>query len=325
MLVGNYLNNRFIYSSTETFSTDEDFIKLTFTGLKEGEYQVSLVNMNLFADGVAVVTNDSNTLTIKVNKVLSSDATLKSLTSSVGYFDKAFNSEVYEYTLYVDSSVNYVTLNGELNDEFATTDGFKTYTLYGGMTPINVKVTAEDGTEVTYRVNVVKIYKSSNNNLSDIIIEGYEINFDKNVLEYEIKVGSDVSSLNISALVEHYGAWAKIEGNENFKEGENVVTITVYAEDGSLKTYKLLVNKEKAKSVAVEEEEKEEPQNLDSEKIVIIILIILVVIGLLYLIFKKEDDEEIRVEQIKPKKEEASKSEEQNKVNQNRNKKKNKK
>lgn len=328
IFVGNYLNNRFIYASDETFSSDEVLVKLSFTGLTEGTHSILVNKMVLLADGNKLVVNDSNELEIKVNRVLHTDSSLKSLTSSVGFFDKAFNPEVLEYNLYVDSSVSYVTLSGEVNDEFATADGFRTYTLYGGTTPISIKVTAEDETTTTYRVNVVKIYKSSNNNLKDLMIEGYDISFNKNTLEYKITVPSDVTSLDITALVEGYGAWAKIEGNENFQEGENIVTITVYAEDGSAKTYKLIVNKEAEKAAVVDEDDEEKTSDVNTEKVVIIILIILVVIGLLYLIFKKDDDDgDIKIEQIKPRKEDTPKQNEvkENKQNNHHKKNKNKK
>lgn len=305
IFVGNTLGNRFIYASDYLFdSNDEVIVKLTFTGNVEGTHKVLVNGMNLVADGVVVAENiKSNEVEIVVNRTLHSDATLKSLTASVGRFDKAFASDVYEYTLYVDSSVNRVTIGGELNDEFATTEDFKEYILTGNVTQISIDVTAEDGTLNTYRINVVKVYKSSNNNLYSLTIEGYEIDFDKNKLEYEITVGSDVTSLDISAVVEGYGAWVKIEGNENFKEGENIVNITVYAEDGSAKTYKIKVNKEAEKVADVPVVDEDKDSKINTEKLVIIILIILVVIGLIYLIFKKdEDEEEPRIEQIMPKK-----------------------
>jgi len=310
---GNTLENRFIYASDYLFdANNESIVKLTFTGNVEGNYKVVVNGINLVADGVVVLENGtSNELEIVVNRALHSDATLKSLTASVGRFDKEFSSEVYEYTLYVDSSVNRVTLSGELNDEFATTEDLKEYILTGNVTQIAIDVTAEDGTLNTYRVNVVKVYKSSNNNLHSLTIEGYDIDFDKNTLEYKITVGSDVASLNISAIVEGYGAWVKIEGNENFQEGENIVNITVYAENGSTKTYKLVVNKEAATPVTTPVNDEKEEDKINTEKVVIIVLIVLVVIGLLYLIFKKDEEEEApRIEQIKPKKENIEKKEE---------------
>jgi len=304
LFVGNYLNNKFVYASDETFSNNgSGFVKLTFTTLKEGNYKVSVKDIDLVSDGVMLAEDlSSNEIKIVVNRLLHTDATLKSLSSSVGYFDKSFDSETLDYTLYVDSSVYSVRLNGELNDEYATTDDFKTYILTGDNTRISINVTAEDGTVLTYKVNVRKIYKSSNNNLSNIIIDGYDIDFRKDELKYNITVGSDVVSLDINAIVEHYGAWAKIEGNENFHEGENVVTITVYAENGSAKTYTLLVNKEAAKTAVTVDDE--DVNNLNTEKIIIIILIVLVVAGLLYLIFKNDEDDgkEPKIEQIKSKK-----------------------
>ena len=303
LFLGNTVADKLIYATSGTYSTNEEaLIKLTFTGNIEGLHKISVKDLNLIADGKTVSNITSNEIEIKVNRPLHTDATLKSLYSSAGYFTTYFNSEVLDYTLYVDSSVYYLTLSGELNDEYATTDDLKQYVLTGDNTWISINVTAEDGTVKTYRVNVIKVYKSSNNNLSDITIDGYEIDFNKDILEYKINVGSDVTSLNINALVEHYGAWAKIEGNENFQEGENVVTITVYAENGNSKAYKLLVNKAKEEEqVVVDDEEEDNKNNVNTEKIVIIILIVLVVIGLLYLIFKKDEEQEPRIEQIKPK------------------------
>lgn len=328
--VGNNLDNRLIYATSSTYATNnEGFIKLTFTALTAGVHTVSVDDIALISDGIVVTTAISNELEITVNRALHTDASLKSLTSSIGWFNKTFDSEILEYTLYVDSSVSRVTLSGEVNDEYATTDDFKEYVLTGDNTMISVNVTAEDGTVRTYKVNVVKVYKSSNNNLVNIIVEGYDIDFDKDTLEYKITVDSDVDSLNISAYVEHFGAWAKIEGNENFKEGENTVTITVYAEDGSEKVYKLLINKkakEKVDAPVVDDED--DKNSVNTEKLVIIILIILVVIGLLYLILKKDEDEEPRIEQIKPKKDvvkEPKKEEVKNNNNNHKNKHKGKK
>lgn len=311
--VGNNENNKFIFATVDTYDeNNEELIKLTFTALEEGEATISVSDLMMVSDGVTLLEDGtSNEVEILINRALHTDASLKSLKSSVGYFNKVFDSETLEYVLYVDSYVNRVTLSGELNDEYATTEDLKEYILTGDNTQISINVTAEDGTVRTYKVNVRKVYKSSNNNLKDIVIEGYEIDFNKNTLEYKINVGSDVTSLDISALVEDGSAWAKIEGNENFKEGENTVTITVTAENGATKTYKITVNK--AQKLVTNLEKTEEKNNLNTEKVVIIILIVLVTLGLLYLIFKKDEDEEVpRIEQIKPKKEEKTEKEEQN-------------
>lgn len=302
--VGNTLNNRMMYATTKTYATDEvTFVKLTFTALKEGTDTVSLNNFGTYQDGELITLCNSNDLELTIDRALHTDKTLKSLTSSYGYFDKEFNPDTLEYTLYVDSYVGKVTLSGEVNDIYATVEGLGEYTLTNNVTEINIDVTAENGSVQTYKVKVVKVYKSSNNNLSNLIITGHEIEFDKDTLEYTINVDANANELDISALVEDPKAWAKIEGNENFKEGENIVTIKVYAEDGTTKTYTVKVNKAKkdASPLTVEEVKDEK---LSTEKIIIIVLIVLVVIGLLYLIFKKDDEDAPKIEQVKPKKEE---------------------
>lgn len=302
--VGNTLNNRMMYATTKTYATNEvTFVKLTFTALKEGTDTVSVNNFGTYQDGELITLCNSNDLELTIDRALHTDKTLKSLTSSYGYFDKEFNPDTLEYTLYVDSYVGKVTLSGEVNDIYATVEGLGEYTLTNNVTEINIDVTAENGSVQTYTVKVVKVYKSSNNNLSNLIITGHEIEFDKDTLEYTINVDANTNELDISALVEDPKAWAKIEGNENFKEGENIVTIKVYAEDGTTKTYTVKVNKTKkdASPLTVEEVKDEK---LSTEKIIIIVLIVLVVIGLLYLIFKKDDEDAPKIEQVKPKKEE---------------------
>ena len=131
-----------------------------------------------------------------------------------------------------------------------------------------------------------------NNYLAKLEIDGYEIDFDKEVLEYNITVDNDVDSLDITAIAEDSTSSVRIYGNSNFKEGENVVKIVVTAADGSERTYVINVNK-KAKDVVKKlDTEDKATTNNNIEKTIIIILIILVVLGLIYLIFKKDNDKE---------------------------------
>lgn len=74
----------------------------------------------------------------------------------------------------------------------------------------------------------------------------------------------------------------EITGNENFKTGKNTVIISVKAENGDVREYKLIVNRKNTATTTLTEEEE---SGSTAEKVVIIILIVLVVLGLLYLIF----------------------------------------
>lgn len=292
----NYATGKYIYVGDELLNKDSVVLTFTFRTKMEQTTTIKVVEEKAAFDGDAINVNSNSTIDIKIDRALSTNNDITSLNSSIGTFDKPFNKDVLEYTLYVDYWVKSVTLNGVLGDKYASTLAFKEYTLTGDTTVITLPVVAENGNIKSYTINVVKVYpKSTNNYLSKLEIEGYEIDFNKDTLEYSIKVSSDVETLDITAVAEDASARVNIYGNSNFKEGENKVTVVVTAEDGSERTYTITVDKEAKKEVVKEETKEEENGNSQLEKTIIIILIILVIIGLLYLIFKKDDEEDIIV------------------------------
>lgn len=225
---------------------------------------------------------------------LSTNNNLSMLSASVGKFDIEFNSEETIYTLTVSHDTESVELSGIVEDEYATVEGLGKYELKENNTTAIIAVTAEDGTTKVYTVYIVKeaapvtrpvvYYYSSNNYLKSLVVDGYDLEFDKNINEYKITVNHDVTSLDISALAEDSRSRVEITGNGDFKDGENVVTIAVTAENGSVREYKLVVEKETINTAV-------EGESNTAEKVVIIVLIILVVLGLLYLIFKKDEED----------------------------------
>lgn len=162
--------------------------------------------------------------------------------------------------------------------------------------------------EVVTKPVVRPVVLSSDYYLRDLTIEGYDIDFDMYTFEYSIKVANDVNFLNIKALLNDSNSIYYVEGNENFKEGENLVYVVVKAENGSTKTYTIKVEKDKEIVKDNDEEGNELDEEIEEEKntskTVIIILIILVIIGLIYVIFK--DDEEDTKEAKKPVKSEKT-------------------
>lgn len=293
----NYSTSKYLYASNKVLDEDSVVLTFTFKAKMEQNTNIKMTNEKVAINGTEVKLVSNSDIDVKIARALSTNNDITSLTSSVGTFDKPFDKDVLEYTLYVDYWVKSVTFNGVLGDEYASTLAFKEYALTGDTTVITLPVVAENGDIKSYTINVVKVYpKSTNNYLSKLEIEGYEIDFNKDTLEYNIKVSSDVETLDITAVAEDSSARVNIYGNSNFKEGENTVTVVVTAEDGSERTYIITVDKEAKKEVVKEEETKEEENgNNQLEKTIIIILIILVIIGLLYLIFKKDEEEDIIV------------------------------
>lgn len=294
----NYLTSKYLYASNKVIEKDSVVLTFTFKAKMEQNTNIKMTNEKVAIDGTEVKLVSNSDIDIKIARALNTNNDITSLTSSIGTFDKPFDKNVLEYTLYVDYWVKSVTLNGVLGDEYASTLAFKEYALTGDKTVITLPVVAENGDIKSYTINVVKVYpKSTNNYLSKLEIEGYEIEFNKDTLEYSIKVSSDVETLDITAVAEDSSARVNIYGNSDFKEGENTVTVVVTAEDGSERTYTITVDKEAKKEVVDKNEDntEEEKSNNQLEKTIIIILIILVIIGLLYLIFKKDDEEDIIV------------------------------
>ena len=294
--------------------SDEVLLTLTFTAISKGTGEVSLSG-ELAKDTIDSIEEfTSITKEINVTRSLSSNNNLSSLKSSVGTFDIAFDKDVTVYTLTVPYDTESVILSGGLEDINSVVDGLIEYKLTEDKTVANITVTSESGEKKVYTVYIIKeakpvvtpvvYYYSSNNYLKSLEIEGYEITFDKETLEYKIKVKSDVTSLDIKAIPESNKSRVEITGNEKFKKGNNTVTITVTAEDGSTREYKITVDKEAEKKDALTEIE---DSSNTAEKIVIIILIILVVLGLLYLIFKKDDEE--KIVSVEPKKDITPKKE----------------
>lgn len=89
---------------------------------------------------------------------------------------------------------------------------------------------------------------SENANLASLKINPGEISpsFDKETNKYSANVGHDVERIVVSALPEDEKATVRITGNDNLKEGENKITVTVTAEAGNKKEYTINVTRESA-------------------------------------------------------------------------------
>lgn len=295
-LIGTYNEDgRFVGAGTE-LTNGTTVVTFEFMAINDGEGIVTL-NGSVAND---MIINEFEEVSTSVNITRKSSINnLYSLNASIGTFDTAFDKDVTVYTLTVPYDTKEVILSGSLEDILSTVDGLFKYELTEDKTTAIITVTAEDGSTKVYTVYIVKekppvvptpvvYYYSSNNYLKTLDAKGYEIKFDRDILEYELSVNNDVKSLDITAIAEDSRSRVEITGNENFKTGKNTVIISVKAENGDVREYKLIVNRKNTTTTTLTEEEE---SGSTAEKVVIIILIVLVVLGLLYLIFKKDDDD----------------------------------
>jgi len=87
--------------------------------------------------------------------------------------------------------------------------------------------------------------KSSNNYLSKLSVEGYELTpvFDKQIIEYSINEQVTANTIKIDATADDERAAISGIGEVNLQTGENNLRVTVKAENGVERTYFIKVTK----------------------------------------------------------------------------------
>lgn len=87
---------------------------------------------------------------------------------------------------------------------------------------------------------------SQNNYLSNLSINGinFKNDFKKTTLNYFATVESNVSNVTVNAKAEDTSAVVNIYGNNNLQTGKNKILVTVTADDGSIRTYKIYLTKQ---------------------------------------------------------------------------------
>lgn len=206
-------------------------------------------------------TGSSSTTTQKPNNTTtvtkSSDATLKALKLNVDGLNPVFNKNTYLYTLTVSSEVNSIKVTASTNHSKAKYSVSGNSNLKNGDNTILVTVTAEKGNTKTYKIIVTKAEdpEKANAYLTNIVLDNATLNeeFVRENMEYTLQdVTYDVTKLQLSAFPENSKATVVIDGNDELKVGENVIKITVTAEDGkTTKEYTIKVNRKEEPKTAL--------------------------------------------------------------------------
>ena len=172
---------------------------------------------------------------------------LKSL--EIGAYDLTpeFDADVTEYSLKIDDTVDVLQITAEAEDEKADVKISGNDNLLLGENVIEIKVTAEDESVKTYKINVTK-GELPKVELETLTVEGYSITpeFESDVYEYELTINDvSVKELTLNVQAKDEDATIEILGNENFELGKNIITILVKTgegEDEEVTTYQLIVN-----------------------------------------------------------------------------------
>lgn len=196
----------------------------------------------------------------------SSDTTLKSVTVSGTNYTLG-------KSMTVGADTSSVAIKATPTSSKATVSGTGTKELVTGTNKFTLKVTAENGTQKSYTITIIREeYVEDNPNVIDpnqeeenlkltsIQIEGAELSpeFNEDIFEYSTEV-INLDEIKISAISNIEDANIEITGNTGLVEGQNLVVITVTKGEKQVQ-YNIKVNKvlEEIKEDNEEEEDNEQ-------------------------------------------------------------------
>ena len=191
------------------------------------------------------------TYTIKVNvtEPKSTNNRLSSLKVTPGNID--FKPGDTDYTIVVENDVDEIKITAKAANEDAKVTGTGVKKLEVYENKFKVVVTAENGSKKTYTITVKRKDKegndhrlSTNANLKELTIDGYDFAFDDSKDTFYYNVDKDTEELKINAIPADKNATVTITGADNIAAGENTITVTVTAEARNKKTYKLIITRD---------------------------------------------------------------------------------
>lgn len=217
----------------------------------------------------------------------SNNANLKTLKIGEVELTPAFSADVTAYSVELTNyKENEIKVVAEAEDEKATVKVEGNEKITVGENVITVTVSAEDGTSKVYTITVTN-KEASTFGLSSLKIKNVELkNFKTDKFEYNVDF-KGLEKLEIEAVANQEGATVEILGNEELKDGENIITIIVTSANGEeTVTYQIKANK----LTVIEQQENKQ---FDMKTILIsalIALIILVIIIILITKYVKRND-----------------------------------
>lgn len=286
----------FIFSKTSYAENETEESSNNTSASSENTSTNSITNN---ASNSSNSSNSENTTTTKVTSnesKKSSNANLKNLGIKPHDFS-GFKSGTTSYNVTVPNDTDSIEVYATVQDSSAKVTGTGKKNLEVGTNDFDVIVTAEDGTKKTYTIQVTRQVEEQNteavqeqysgDGLASLNIENLELSpkFDTTIYEYTVKYIGENTTLNIETTTTDPYYTVEITGNEELKEGENIINILVSDPDGkNVATYQITVNKSLVDEEAIAREQ-EEARKKEQQKqfiiggvVAIIILIFIIVL-----------------------------------------------
>lgn len=292
-------SNPEVATATGANSISDNSIPITITGKSAGSATITISGMAKDTDTGSNKAKYSRTINVKVTGNATTDtksADLSNLGIKPNDFS-GFSPNKTSYDVTVPENVQTIEVYATAKNASAKISGTGTQKLAIGENKIDVVVSASDGTTKTYTINVKREGENKEEvsqttekveeGLSELKVENLELTpkFTTNVYEYSTKYIGEKTTLDIQAIVTEPTYTAEIVGNEDLKEGENVVTILVSDKDGkNVATYQININKSKIDEEAIAKQEEERKQQEQKKLLLIggiaggVILLIIIIL-----------------------------------------------
>lgn len=243
--------------------------------------------------------------TKKINIIVDSDEDFTKVNFSLITTSNNVNFKSVDF---VDSFVRNSTSSTGSNYELQSNEPQKSGTVIGSVT-IGAKDTSELGEEGYIRLIKTAITssklinlsnsqlkftvskdKSSNNYLSNLSSNITEIDFKKDVLDYNVTVDENIDKFDLTAVAEDLSASVNIS-DQTLDKDVNLIKVTVLSETGKERIYKVTVNKKGSekkdpkkvtKTTEVKNNSKERPGK-SSWIILLVFLSSVIILDILYI------------------------------------------
>jgi len=231
-----------VENATINAIAEEENAKVTITGNTNLAMGTNNVTITVMAEN-----GDINIYNLVITRQPSSNNFLSSLEvldiNGQNYIT-VFNKTTLTYKFSVAKDINQVEIKATAEDKDTTIEGLGTKTLQTGTNTFTVKSISATGTAREYVIEIEKA-KDNNANLKSLSIDSQTLvpDFSPETLSYSLSVGNDVSSIKINAAAESDTATVEGDGQHELSTGLNTFNINVTAQDGTKKTYIVVVNK----------------------------------------------------------------------------------
>ena len=273
-------------------------------------------NNNSSSNNASNLGSNSTSTAQQQPQAKSNVATLANLGIKGQYDFTGFRAAKTSYSVTVPNEAESVEIYASKGQSGQKITGTGVKQLKEGTNAINVVVTAEDGTTAkTYTINIERKSAETTDNkeenteeqpeetsteeeetfgLKDLKIDGLELTpeFKTDVYEYSAELKEDKTSLELTTIATEENAEIEVTGNEDLKDGENLITVIVKEKDtDKTATYQITVNK-----ISNEQNTTEATVNklqLSKKKIIIlgagIVVLLLIIIVVIFIIKRRKN------------------------------------